>query len=556
MLPMMIAVNLSNGAIKMSEKKVIVKKLPSIQNFGAMDVLCTDKTGTLTLGEVVLEKHFDLRGVESEEVLRYAFLNSHFQTGLKNLLDKAILKHGHPTIHKYGKFDEIPFDFSRKLMSVVVESEGRHILIAKGAPEEIVSRCNRYEMDAKVHEANGRIPKGIIERSDDYRREGFRVLAVAYKDMPKKKRGYTKEDEDGLILKGYIIFLDPPKSTARNAINNLKGLGITTKILTGDNEIVTAKVCSEVGLDAGSIVTGDMVERADDAALTEIAERTTVFARLNPLQKERVVLALRRGGHTVGYMGDGINDALALKSADVGISVNNAVDIAKVTADIILLEKSLMVLGDGVQEGRRTYANMLKYVKMGASSNFGNMFSVVGGSIFLPFLPMQPIQILLNNFLYDMSQTALPSDNVDREYLDKPTPWNVGYIRKVMIFFGPISSIFDFTTYGVLLLFGAGQPMFNTIWFLESLATQTLVIHVIRTSKIPFLESRPSALLLVTSLFIVSVGLLITYSPLGPAFGFVNPTPFYLGAVLAIVFIYLVLTQLLKMWFIKRYGYQ
>jgi len=555
MLPMMIAVNLSNGAIKMSEKKVIIKRLNSIQNFGAMDVLCTDKTGTLTLGEVILERHYDLRGVESEEVLRYAYVNSHFQTGLKNLLDKAILKHEHLSIAGYGKVDEIPFDFSRKLMSVVVDSGGMDVLISKGAPEEIVKRCDRYEMDGKVFHVNGKIPKAILERADKHRREGFRVLAIAYRPFEKQRGVYTKEDEDKLILMGFMIFLDPPKASAKKAIEMLSGLGITTKVLTGDNELITSKVCADVGLDVGEVVTGEMIEGLDEAALGKLVERTTVFARLTPIQKETIIIAIKKNGHTVGYMGDGINDAPALKGADVGISVNNAVDIAKESADIILLEKSLMVLGEGVVEGRRTYANMLKYVKMGASSNFGNMFSVVGASIFLPFLPMQPIQILLNNFLYDMSQTALPSDNVDHEYLERPTPWDIGYIRKVMIFFGPISSVFDFATFGVLLLFGAAQPMFNTIWFLESLATQTFVIHMIRTSKIPFLESKPSPMLLLTSVFIVTVGLLITMSPLADAFGFVHPTPFYLLAVAGIVFVYLVVVQLMKMWFVRRYGY-
>jgi len=555
MLPMMIAVNLSNGAIKMSEKKVIVKKLSSIQNFGAMDVLCTDKTGTLTLGEVILERHYDLRGVESEEVLRYAFLNSHFQTGLKNLLDKAILKHEHPSIHRFVKIDEIPFDFSRKLMSVVVETDGRHILISKGAPEEIVKRCTRYEMDGKVFDVDWKIPNDLLARADKHRSEGFRVLAVAYKPFEKPKRTYTKEDEERLILRGFIIFLDPAKVSAKKALETLRERGITTKVLTGDNELITSKVCADVGLDAGTVITGDMLDGFGETELAKLVERTAVFARLTPVQKETVILALRKNGHTVGYLGDGINDAPALKNADVGISVNNAVDIAKESADIILLEKSLTVLGDGVAEGRRTYANMLKYVKMGASSNFGNMFSVVGASVFLPFLPMQPIQILLNNFLYDMSQTALPSDNVDAEYLERPTPWDIGYIQKVMVFFGPISSFFDFTTFGVLLLFGAGVQMFNTIWFLESLATQTFVIHMIRTSKIPFIESKPSSLLLLTSAFIVTVGLLITMSPLADAFGFVHPTPFYLLAVAGIVLVYLVLVQLLKMWFVRRYGY-
>ncbi|MDD5172017.1 MAG: magnesium-translocating P-type ATPase [Candidatus ainarchaeum sp.] len=554
MLPMIVTVNLSNGAIKMSGKKVIVKRLSSIQNFGAMDILCTDKTGTLTLGEVVLERHYDLRGTESQEVLRYGYMNSYFQTGLKNLLDKAILRHSHLSIAGYRKLDEIPFDFSRKLMSVVVEEDGKHILISKGAPEEIIKRCGSYELDGKVFRKA--IPKSVIALTDKYRNEGFRVLAVAYRPFTTKKKAYTKEDEEGLILKGFMIFLDPPKPSAKDAIQSLEKLGIKLKVLTGDNELVTTKVCGDVGLDVGEVVTGDTVDALDDEGLRKIVDKTTVFARLNPLQKERVITALRANGHTVGYLGDGINDAPALKSADVGLSVNNAVDIAKETADIILLEKSLIVLQEGVLEGRKTYENMLKYIKMGSSSNFGNMLSVVGASLFLPFLPMLPIQILLNNFLYDMAQVSLPSDNVDEDNLDKPSPWNVDYIKRYMIFFGPISSLFDFTTYGVLLLFSASQPLFNTIWFIESLATQTLVINVIRTRKIPFLESRPSGYLLITTFGAVLVGLAITLSPFASAFGFVQPPLFYLGATTLIVATYLVLVQLLKVWFIRKYGYK
>ena len=554
MLPMIITVNLSNGALGMSKKRVIVKKLSSIQNLGAMDVLCTDKTGTITLGDVVLQKHFDLDGNESDEVLRYAYLNSYFQTGLKNLLDLAILKHGSLSIEGFNKVDEMPFDFQRKMMSVVVEREGKHILISKGAPEEIIRRCGRYEANGVVKDIPGHIPKRIMAMCDGYRNQGFRVLALAY-DKPKNKKSYSEKDEKALILKGFMVFLDPPKPTAKKTIETLQKYGITLKVLTGDNELGTKKICSDVGLDVSGIMSGEMVEKLDDSQLGEMVEKTSVFARLNPIQKERVILALKNNGHTVGFLGDGINDAPSLKKADVGISVANAADIAKETADIILLKKSLFVLSDGVVEGRKTYANILKYIKMGASSNFGNMFSMVGASIFLPFLPMQPIQILLNNFLYDMSQVAIPTDNVDEESITKPTPWDVDYIKKVMVFFGPISSLFDFITYGVLVLFNAAQPMFNTVWFLESLATQTFVIHVIRTQKIPFLESRPSRALLLTSFLIVGTGLFITMSPIASFFGFVQPTQNYLLIIVAIVIIYLVLVQLLKTWFVKRYGW-
>ncbi|VVC03999.1 Copper-exporting P-type ATPase B [Candidatus Burarchaeum australiense] len=557
MLPMIITVNLSNGALAMSKKKVIVKKLSAIQNFGAMDILCTDKTGTLTLGEVILERHFDLNGKESEDVLKYAYINSYFQTGLKNLLDKAILKHEKHTFHSYRKIDEIPFDFNRKIMSVVVEGEGKHMFISKGAPEEIVRRCTRYEIDGKVYDIHEKISEQLLSFSEKYEKDGFRVLALAYKDSRVRKAPYSKKDESDLILKGFMIFLDPPKPTAKHVIEALKNLGIQLKVLTGDNELVTKKICGEVGLDvSGGVVTGEMLDKMSDEELGPVAEKTAVFARLTPLQKERVILALKKKGRTVGYLGDGINDAPALKSADVGITVNNAVDIAKETADIILLKKSLYVLTEGVIEGRKTYANILKYIKMGSSSNFGNMFSLTGASIFLPFLPMRPIQILLNNFLYDMSQLAIPTDHVDQEYLVKPAPWNIEYIKKVMVFFGPISSVFDFVTFGVLLYFEAAQPLFNTVWFLESLFTQTLVIHIIRTSKIPFIESRPSKYLVLTSIIILLAGLFIVFSPLAIPFGFVQPPPIYLALIACIVVLYLVSVQLLKHWFIKKYGYE
>ena len=392
---------------------------------------------------------------------------------------------------------------------------------------------------------------------DDLSSEGFRVLAVAYKDFENKKEVYSKDDEQGLILKGYVAFLDPPKPTSKKAIEVLRKLGIQFKVLTGDNELVTKKICGDVGLDVKGLVTGDVVEKANDEELAKLVENTSVFARLSPLQKERIVRILHKNNHTVGYLGDGINDAPALKAADVGISVNNAVDIAKESADIILLKKSLMVLEDGVIEGRKTFGNILKYIKMGASSNFGNMFSMTGASIFLPFLPMLPIQILLNNFLYDVSQIAIPSDEVDREYVLKERPWNIDYIKKFIIVIGPISSLFDFITFGVLLwIFHAPQPLFNTGWFLESLCTQTLVIHIIRTGKIPFIESKPSQFLVFTSIYIVTIALLLPLTTFGRYFKFVPPPPMFFVALILIVTAYLFLVQFVKSWFIKKYGYE
>jgi Mg2+-importing ATPase len=557
MLPMLVAINLSKGAIAMSKKQVIVKRLSSIQNFGAMDVLCTDKTGTLTLDRIVLEKHCDVVMKEDDDVLRFAYINSFYQTGLRNILDRAILKHEKLLVKEYKKVDEVPFDFSRKIMSVVVEMDGKHIIVAKGAPEEIFKRCTKFELDGEILDMEDLIVTDLKEEYNDLSADGFRVLAVAYKDVENKKDVYSKDDEQGLILKGYVAFLDPPKSTAKKTIEALKSLGIEFKILTGDNELVTKKICSEVGLDVKGLITGDEIEKISDEELRELVKTTSVFARLSPLQKERIIHALHENKHIVGYLGDGINDALALKASDVGISVNNAVDIAKESADIILLKKSLMALEDGVVEGRKTFGNILKYIKMGSSSNFGNMFSMTGASLFLPFLPMLPIQILLNNFLYDLSQVAIPSDEVDEKYLLKSRPWNVEYIKRFMIFIGPISSIFDFVTFGVLLfVFHASQPLFNTGWFLESLCTQTLVIHIIRTGKIPFIESKPSQFLMFTSIYIVTIGLVIPFTPLAKFFGFVSPPLTYFIALFLIVVSYLFLVQIAKKWFIKKYGYE
>ncbi len=557
MLPMIVTLNLSKGAIAMSKKDVIVKRLNSIQNFGAMDVLCTDKTGTLTMDKIILEKHCDVVRKEDADTLRYAYINSFYQTGLKNLLDRAILKHEKLLVQEYTKIDEIPFDFSRKIMSVVVAAEEKHKIISKGAPEEIFKRCLQYELDGEIFDIDPLIISDLKEEFDSLSADGFRVLAIAYKNFENKKEAYSKDDEKELILKGYIAFLDPPKPSARRAIQALKKLGIDFKVLTGDNELVTKKICSEVGLDVKGLVTGERVEKLNDLQLQELVNTTNIFARLSPMQKERVIRALHANGHTVGYLGDGINDAPALKTSDVGISVNNAVDIAKESADIILLKKSLMVLEDGVIEGRKTFGNIVKYIKMGSSSNFGNMFSMTGGSLFLPFLPMLPIQILLNNFLYDVSQIAIPTDKVDKEYVIKPRPWNIKYIRNFMVIIGPISSIYDFLTYGVMLfIFHAQAELFHTGWFIESLCTQTLVIHIIRTGKIPFIESRPSRFLMFMSVIIVSIGIAIPFTPLAKPFGFVKPPPMYFAALFIMVVTYLFFVQAVKKWFIRKYGYE
>ncbi len=557
MLPMLVAVNLSKGAIAMSKKQVIVKRLNAIQNVGAMDILCTDKTGTLTLDRIVLEKHCDVVRKENEGVLKLAYLNSFYQTGLKNILDRAILKHEKLAVQQYEKIDEVPFDFSRRVMSVVVGNNGSHRIIVKGAPEEIFKRSAKYELEGEVFEMERLILTDLRSECDSLSAEGFRVLAVAYRDFEGHKTRYTKEDEQDLILAGYIAFLDPPKASAKRTIDALKHLGIQFKVLTGDNELVTQKVCSDVGLEITGIVTGEQVERATDGELQAIAKTANVFARLSPLQKERIIHALHANRHVVGYLGDGINDALALKAADVGISVDNAADIAKESADLILLRKSLLVLEDGVLEGRRTFGNISKYIKMGSSSNFGNMCSMTGASLVLPFLPMLPIQILLNNFLYDLSQIAIPSDEVDPEYLRTSHPWNVDYIKRFMITLGPVSSLFDFVTFGVLwFIFRAPAALFRTGWFLESLCTQTLIIHIIRTGKIPFRESQPSQFLLFTSIYITTIGLAIPFTPLGEQFGFVRPPGGYFVALLCILAAYAATVQAVKTWFIRRYGYE
>jgi P-type Mg2+ transporter len=562
MLPMIVTVNLAKGAIAMSRKKVIVKRLNAIQNFGAMDVLCTDKTGTLTQDRIILKRHLDIQGNDSDQVLQYAFLNSHFQSGLRNLLDKAVLEHVELTsvlnIGGYSKIDEIPFDFSRRRLSVVVAREdGTHILICKGAVEEIFSACSNYCLGAEVGRLDETHFEAAQQQTNALNSDGFRVVAVAYKEMDAAKTTYAIEDEADLTLLGYIAFLDPPKDSAREAIAMLAQKGVQVKVLTGDNEIVTRKICHEVRLDPGEILSGTRIAQMSDAELAEMASRTAVFAKLNPAQKERVVRALHAKGHVVGFLGDGINDSPALKAADVGISVDTAVDIAKESADIILLEKSLLVLQEGVIEGRKVFANITKYIKMGASSNFGNMFSVLGASIFLPFLPMAPIQVLTNNLLYDFSQTTIPTDNVDEDYVATPRKWDIGNIFKFMVFIGPISSIFDYATYGMMLyVFNCwnNPALFQTGWFVESLLTQTLIIHIIRTAKIPFIESRASAALIATTIIICTIGIALPFTWAGSALGFVPLPWLYWPLVAAMLLTYAMLTHVVKVWFVRRWG--
>ncbi len=561
MLPMIVTVCLSKGAIAMSKKKVIIKRLNSIQNLGAMDVLCTDKTGTLTVDHVILEQHCDVVQNEDDDVLMLAYLNSHFQTGLRNILDRAILarKEIHEQLHipEHRKVDEIPFDFSRKVMSVVVElPDAKTRMITKGAPEEIFKRCTDFELDGEIHSIDPVLIADLKEEYERLSRDGFRVLALAYKDLD-RKQAYTKDDETGMILKGYLAFLDPPKETASPAIQALQNHGIAVKVLTGDNELVTKKICSEVGLPVEHMLLGSEVSQMSDQDLAETAERTTVFARLSPADKQRIVKALQAKGHAVGFMGDGINDAAALRAADVGISVDSAVDIAKESADAILLEKSLMVLEEGVVEGRKVFANILKYIRMGASSNFGNMFSVLGASIFLPFLPMIPIQILTNNLLYDISQTSIPTDDVDPEQVAKPRPWSIGELTRFILFIGPVSSIFDYTTFFMMLyLFHCWDParasLFQTGWFVESLLTQTLIIHVIRTNKIPFLQSRASWPLMLTSVIVMGIGVYLPHSPFASALGFVGLPALYWPLIVLTLLSYVVLTQFVKGFLLKR----
>jgi Mg2+-importing ATPase len=562
MLPMIVSVCLSKGALAMSGRRVIVKRLNSIQNFGAMDVLCTDKTGTLTEDRVVLMRHCDVAGRETDDVLLHGYLISYFQTGLKNLLDRAILEstdfHAKAAVEKYRKLDELPFDFTRRMMSVLVQNpEGKALLLTKGAPEEVFLRCSQFELDGKLSAMD---PDRIVELKREYdglSDDGFRVLAVATKELQGKQL-CAKEDERDLVLRGYVAFLDPPKETAGRALAALHAHGIAVKILTGDNHLISRKVCRDVGLPADPMLLGDDIEKMSDADLAEAAERATLFARLSPAHKERVIRILRKNGHVVGFLGDGINDAPALRAADVGISVDTATDIAKESADLILLETDLTVLDEGVMEGRKVFANIIKYIRMGASSNFGNMFSVLGASAFLPFLPMAPIQVLTNNLLYDFSQVPIPADAVDVEQVARPRPWNIAEIRRFILFIGPISSIFDYTTFFVMLwMFDCWDPshasLFQTGWFVESLMTQTLIIHVIRTNKIPFLNSRASLPMMLTTVSIMAFGIWLPYSPLSSALGLTHLPHGYWPILLVTLLSYMGLTQIIKVWLLSKH---
>jgi Mg2+-importing ATPase len=578
LLPMIVTANLARGAVAMSRRKVIVKRLGAIQNFivkrlgaiqnfGAMDILCTDKTGTLTQDKVVLLLHLDVDGEDDEDVFEYAFLNSYFQTGLKNLLDKAVLEHedlleSKRLTDRYLKYDEIPFDFGRRRMSVIVHEvlRGRDLLICKGAVEEVVGVCRSVRVGDRVIPLEESVRARALELCTRMNADGLRVIAVASKEVESRPgRQYGVADEDGMTLQGFIAFLDPPKDSAAPAIAALRAHGVGIKVLTGDSELVARKVCRDAGLETAGWLLGGAVEAMSDAELEEEAERVTLFAKLTPPQKARIIAALRRRGHTVGYLGDGVNDAPALREADVGISVDAGTDIARESADIILLEKSLMVLEEGVIGGRVTFGNIIKYIKMAASSNFGNMFSVLIASIWLPFLPMLPLQILIQNLLYDLSQTAIPFDRVDREYLERPRTWQVGDIGRFMVSIGPISSIFDLTTFAVLwFAFGAStvdrQSLFQTGWFVEGLLSQTLIIHLIRTSKVPFVQSRAAAPLLLLTLAVMAAGLVLPYTRLGAAVGMVPLPLAYFPWLAATLAGYLALTQVVKRQFLRRYG--
>lgn len=555
-LPMITAVTLGQGAVKMAKQKVIVKHLAAMQNLGSMDILCSDKTGTLTSGELSLEQHVDLFGKASERVFELAFLNSFYETGIVNSLnqaiknkgnplDEAIIKHDQLNINDFQKIDEVPFDFERRRVSVVVEAKGERQLISKGAPESIFPFCVSYEVDGKLLPFDAEAQTVAKKTFEDFSQQGMRVLAVASRVVAVEE-SYRKDAEENLVLAGFLSFADAPLESAAQALRDLSEDGVQVKIITGDNELVARHVCEKVGLQSERILLGDEIERTDDMALAHLAEQVHIFARVAPMQKNRILLALKRRGHVVGYMGDGINDAPSLRSADVGISVSNATDVAKEAAEIVLLERSLEVLHKGIIEGRKSFGNVMKYLLMGTSSNFGNMFSMAGAAIFLPFLPMLPVQILLNNFLYDVAQITIPTDKVDETYIRKPQHWDIKLIRDFMLYIGPISSIYDFLTFFVLLkFFRAGEQEFHTGWFVESLATQTAVVFIIRTAGNPF-RSRPSLALALTVSAVILIALALPYTPLAGVLGFVPlPLAYFMFLGTATV-TYLILVEIVK----------
>ncbi len=555
MMPMIITITLAQGARRMAKKKVLVKQLTAIEDFGSVEILCSDKTGTLTEGEIELDRHVDLKGQDNEGVLQLVYLNSHFQAGIKSPLDDAILKHDHSTIDEYQKADEIPFDFNRKRLSVVVRHGDERLLITKGEAEGVFAICQTALVDGMPQPFDAALRAKAAETLKQLSADGFRTLGVATRKV-EQQDSYALASEREMTLVGFAAFLDPPKKGILAVLEALKKNGVAVVIMTGDNQHVTQKVAHDVGLPTDRIVTGDQLDNMDDAALAYQAEHGAIFARVSPEQKNRVILGLKARGHVVGYIGDGINDAPSLHTADVGISVMNGVDVAKDAAKIILLEKDLAVLNDGVVEGRRCYANIMKYIVMSTSSNFGNMFSMAGASVFLPFLPMLPTQILLNNFMYDISQVAVPGDNVDPALLHRPKRWQIAFIRQFMMIIGPISSLYDFLTFGVLLwLFHAANnaPLFRTGWFVESLATQTLVVFVIRTAGNPF-KSRPSRPLLLGVAAVSLIGAVLPYTPLGTLLGFAPLPMSLLGAIAGLALTYLFLVQAVKTWFYRRHA--
>ncbi|MCP1300638.1 magnesium-translocating P-type ATPase [Chryseobacterium sp. S0630] len=576
MLPMIVTANLAKGAVNMSKKKVIVKRLNAIQNIGAMDILCTDKTGTLTLDKIVLETHLNVRGIEDDEVLKWGYLNSFHQTGLKNLLDQAVLDHAE--VHNlmkadelYQKVDEIPFDFERRRMSVILNtSKGKHLMICKGAVEEMLPLC-QYALDPgddrSLHvENDNSVPlddlmkQQIIRMSEKLNAEGLRVLLIAIREFDgDHPLNYSVADENTLTLTGFMGFLDPAKPSAEPSIKALHKLGVEVKVVTGDNDIVAKKICHDVGIPINTIMLGDEMEHLSDDELRKDMDLYSVFAKVSPLQKQRIVKILKSKGHTVGFMGDGINDAAAIKEADVGISVDTGADIAKESADIILLEKDLMVLRSGVIYGRRTFGNIVKYIKITASSNFGNMFSMIGASALLPFLPMLPLQILTQNLLYDVSQSSIPWDTMDKDFLEKPKKWDAGSIKKFMLYIGPLSSIFDYVTFAVLFfIFKANTPeqqgLFQTGWFVEGLLSQTLIVHIIRTKKIPFIQSWAATPVVALTSLIMLIGILIPFTPMAVYLKMQSLPLSYFPYLIGILTGYCVLTQLVKQWFIRKFG--
>ncbi|MFK0292931.1 magnesium-translocating P-type ATPase [Streptomyces sp. NPDC090442] len=572
MLPMVVTTNLARGAVTMAKHKVVVKRLNAIQNLGAMDVLCTDKTGTLTEDRIVLDRYLDVHGQEDMEVLEYAYLNSHFQTGLRNLMDQAVIDRVLEAEEvvvdaRFAMVDEIPFDFARRRMSVVLRRNdltgqtgaGEHIVITKGAVEEVLALCTHMTDSGERVELTDELRRTVTRTAEDHNRQGLRVLAVATRTMAAERQTYSVADEAELTLIGFLAFLDPPKQDAAQALRALSDNGVTVKVVTGDNELVAARVCADVGIDVGNVITGSVIDALDETQLRQLVRDTTVFAKTNPVQKARIVRALQAEGHTVGFLGDGINDAAALRESDVGISVDTAVDIAKESADIILLEKDLTVLEQGVIQGRQTFGNTIKYIKMTASSNFGNVFSVLVASAFIPFQPMVAMQLLVQNLAYDISQLATPWDRMDKEYLRKPRTWDAKGIGRFMLVMGPTSSVFDITTFLLMWhVFGANsevhQSLFQSGWFVEGLLTQTLVVHMLRTRKIPFLQSRATWPVLLMTALVMAVGIMLPFSPLAAALGMqalpMSYFPWLVGTLLA----YCLLTHGVKTWYIRRFN--